>query len=167
MAADFSAPAPVEREKQGDYLHDRERIPDEPKDRMQLVRPYIGMGIGLLLAFLFTGLAFEARDSWNAHRDWVVPATVPFLALAGIAMGHLIWRGEWSAFFPGFLLLLGVIGIEFSNWWRSTLTDGDDVARDVLSIAAGVVLGITVAYLIAAVIWVELKRPTRAPQPEM
>ena len=45
--------------------------------------------------------------------------------------------------------------------------DASMTARDVLSILGGVALGISIACAVFAVIWVELRNPTKAPPPQM
>lgn len=163
MAANFRDAAPQEPEKQGNYLHDRERIPAQKWARAEIVRSYGGFALGMLFALGLVALAFAARDSWGERRDWVVPGAVPILAVAGIALGHLIWRQQWAASFPAFLLLLALGGLVASNIWRGQLVQGPDRGRDVLAISSGIVLALLSLYLVVALVWVEVKRPTRPP----
>ncbi|MCC7365632.1 MAG: hypothetical protein IT303_14800 [Dehalococcoidia bacterium] len=166
MAANFSAAAPTEPEKSGAYLHDRSRIPSPPADDWKsIAKPYGGLAIGLVLAFVLVGLAFETRDTWMAHRDWVVPVTTPLLAIGGVALGHLIWRQQWDLFFTGFLILVALIGLVASNIWRGELVEGEDTGRDVLAIISGITLGLLVVYSVVAVVICEWKRATKPPEP--
>lgn len=167
MAANFSDAAPREPDKRGDYLHDRGRIPAQEQSRGDMLLSYGGIALGLALALGLTAVAFATRDSWGERRDWVVPGAVPILAVAGVALGHLIWRRQWSLFFPAFLLVLTLGGLLMSNIWRGQRVDGEDTARDVMAVLSGVLLGVLAIYLIVVLVWLEVKRPTKAPAPQV
>jgi hypothetical protein len=162
----WSSPAPANPEK-ADWLHDQEQLPDsaesERRDYGRFIVPVI---LGLVFTGLLVALAFWSRASWESHRDWVVPVTVPLLAIGGVAMGYLSARRAWSAMGPAFLLLALTAALVASNIWRGSATDGSDGLRDALSIMSGVTIGLTVAAAVGATIFVEATRPLRAPTPE-
>ncbi|MBI5949197.1 MAG: hypothetical protein HY875_13755 [Chloroflexi bacterium] len=165
--ADLTTAAPVETEK-STFLHDRGGRPEAPKRPVaELVRDNLGLLLGLVLALGFTALAFQTRASWDSHRDWVVPMTVPIWAVAGVSLGHLLARRKVDAAFTGLMLLVVVLGLTILNIWQGTQSEGQDGARDALTISAAVALGITVLALLVGAIWVEAKDPTKAPPPEM
>ncbi len=163
--AELSIPAPYEPEKTA--IHDRGTRPSRPSvSRMDLVKQYWGLALGLVLACLITAMAFQARAGWDNHREWVVAMTGPFQALGGIAFGHLIYRMAWKALAPGFVFFF--LACLFIG--GDVLADGANAsmaARDTLSILGGIALGIAVACFLVAVLWVEIRRPTKAPAPEM
>jgi len=163
---DFAAPIPVEPAK-ADYLHERERIPAAPKATIaDLARRHAGLALGFVLAMGYMAMAFQTRASWGAHRDWVVPMTVPFWVIGGVALGHLVDRKQWAAAAPGIGLLLVAIVLTGLNDWRGAVTEGSDALRDALTTITAVVLGFSLAALTAALVWVEAARPTKAPAPE-
>jgi len=163
--ANLTAAAPVEPEK-STFLHDRGGRPEAPKRPFaELVRDNLGLLLGLAFALGFTALAFQTRASWDFHRDWVVPMTVPFWGIAGVSLGHLLARRKFDAAFTGLMLLVVVLGLTALNIWQGSQSEGPDGARDALSISAGVALGITVLALVVATVWVEAKDPTKAPPP--
>jgi hypothetical protein len=163
----WSAPAPANPEK-ADWLHDQEQLPSAPEGER---RNYARFLVPILLGLLFTGalvaLAFWARSSWESHRDWVVPVTVPLLAMGGVAIGYLGARKGYAAMAPALFLLALTAALVASNIWRGSVTEGSDGLRDALSIMAGVAIGLTVAAAVGGMIFVEVTRPTRAPAPEM
>ncbi len=163
--ADLTAQTPTEAEKTG-WLHDRSRIPARPATSAQdLHLRYRGWLLGLVLALGLTALAFQTRASWESHRDWVVPMTVPFWASAGIALGLLVDGRRWKAAAPGIVLLVVALVLTGLNVWRGTETDGQDNWRDALSIVAGVTLGFMVVALLAGLIWSELAGPKEEQPP--
>jgi peptidoglycan/LPS O-acetylase OafA/YrhL len=165
--ANFSAPVPTESEKSA-YLHERANRPAPPKrSNFGLVRSYLGAGLGVLFAIGFVALAFQIRAGWDNHREWVVAITVPGLVLGGVAFGHLIARRQLTALAPGAGLLVLTLVLVFLNYLRGRDTTGEDGLRDALSIISGVSLVLTVSALVGALAWVEWKRPTKAPLPEV
>ena len=164
--ADFTAPAPVETEKSA-VVHDRETRPDAPADRQDLGRMLLLIAVGVLFTAALVALAYQARASWTEVRDWVVPVTIPFYAIGGIALAYLVLRRAWMAASTGLTLLFLTVALTGFNLWRAALTTGPDGLRDSLSITAGILLGVTIAALAAAMIWVEARRPSRPPAPEL
>lgn len=163
----WSAPAPANPEKP-DWLHDQSQLPAAPGRTRTEYLHYLGpLILGLVFAAVFVALSFQTRASWGSHRDWVVPTTIPLTAIAGVAMGYLVARRAWVELTPGLLLLFVVLVLTGLNIWRGAVTEGDDTLRDVLSITAGVFLGLTVLALWGALVWLEAKHPLRAPQPQM
>ena len=163
--AQLSVPAPYEPEKTA--IHDRSSRPARPAtSRADYVRRYWGLALGVALACLITALSFQARAGWDNHREWVVATTGPFQALGGIAFGHLIYRRAMKEMAPGlfffFFACLFIGGDVLAD-----ANNASDAARDTLSILGGIALGIAVACFMVAALWVELKRPTKAPAPEM
>jgi peptidoglycan/LPS O-acetylase OafA/YrhL len=151
----WGAPAPADPEKP-DYLHDPAQQPGVPTGWRTAVQTYLlAPGLGLLFAIGFTAMAFQARASWETHRDWVVPVLVPFLGAGGVSMGFLVARRQLIALAPGLMFVLIALGLIVANVWRGSVTEGDDTARDILSILTGVALGFAVAGLVVAVVRVE------------
>lgn len=163
----WASPTPSEPNK-AHYLHERERIPSPPKLTIaEYAKRYALLLAGIFVAMLIVALAFQTRDSWGAHRDWVIPVTAPLLAIAGVALGYLAVRGAWLEATPGILLLLLAVLLGAGNLWRGSVVDGDDTLRDVLAISGGVLIALGVLALIAAMAWVEVRRPTRPPEAQM
>jgi asparagine N-glycosylation enzyme membrane subunit Stt3 len=163
----WSAPAPANPEKP-DWLHDQSQLPAAPsRSAGEYVRGFMPLILGLIFAAGFVALAFQTRASWGAHRDWVVPTTIPLTALGGVALGYLVARRAWLELTPGILLLLITITLTVLNIWRGAVTDGEDTLRDVLSITAAVFLGLTVLALWLAMAYLEARHPTLPPRPEM
>jgi peptidoglycan/LPS O-acetylase OafA/YrhL len=157
--ANFAARVPIESEK-STYLHERANRPAPPKrTSVDLLRSYLGAGLGVVFAIGFVALAFQIRAGWDNHREWVVAITVPGLVLAGIAFGHLIVRKQLMALAPGAGLLVLTVALVLLNFWRGQETTGEDNLRDALSIISGVLLVLTVGALVGALAWVEWKRP--------
>ncbi|MGH2608167.1 MAG: hypothetical protein ACRDHF_03685 [Tepidiformaceae bacterium] len=165
--ANWSGAAPTNPDKP-DWLHDQSELPPPPARRLM---DYGGILWPIVLALLFTGalvaLAFTARASWESHRDWVVPGTIPFLAIGGVAIGYLAARRAWAASSPAWFLLALLVALTALNVWRGAETSGSDGLRDALSIMQGVLIGLTVVAAAGAMIFVEWTRPTRPPAPEM
>ena len=164
--ADFSAAAPVEPEK-SEVVHDRDTRPDAPSDRQDLGRLLLLIAVGVLFSAALIALAFQARASWTEVRDWVVPVTIPLYALGGISLAYLVLRRAWLAASAGLTLLFITVALTGFNLWRAALTTGPDGLRDSFSITIGVLLGFTIAALAAAMVWVEARRPSRPPAPEL
>ena len=164
--ANFSLPAPFEPEKSS-FIHDRTTRPARPTtSNNALVRRFAGFGLGLVLDAFMLAIAFQARDGWENHREWVVAMSGPFYALGGIALGHLLYRKKLEAAAPAllFLVLAALIaGFDIA----ADAGDADMALRDALSIGGGVVLAISIACAVFAVLWVELRSPTKAPPPQM
>ncbi|HMO53029.1 MAG TPA: hypothetical protein PJ994_00865 [Tepidiformaceae bacterium] len=163
--AELSIPAPYEPQKSD--IHDRSARPRRPStSRMDYVKRYWGFGLGILFACLITAMAFQARAGWDNHREWVVATTGPFQAIGGIAFGHIIFRRAWKEMAPG-LLFFFLACLFIGGDVLADATNASDAARDTLSILGGIALGIAVACFIVGALWVELRRPTKAPAPEM
>jgi hypothetical protein len=163
--ADLTAPVPIEPEKTP-WVHDHSRIPGRPATTSRdLLLRYQGLLLGFALALAFTALAFQTRATWTTHRDWVVPMTVPFWAGAGIALGHLIDRRKWKEAAPGLALLAVGIMLIGVNDVRGMQVDGSDGLRDALSIITGIDFGFMIAALLGALVWVEMKDPTKVAPP--
>lgn len=164
--ADWSDPAPTSPEREH-WLHDQAKLPGPPeRGRLEWARMLLPVVLGLLIAGGLVALAFEVRASWDSHRDWVVPVTVPLLVLGGVAGAYLLQRGALAALAPAivFLALTGLFA--GFNMARGAETEGSDAGRDALSILGGVSLGLAVASFVGGMIWVEARRPTRAPAPQ-
>ncbi len=161
--ANWSGATPANPEKPN-WLHDQAELP-APPERSR--RDYARIAAPILLGIAFTAalvaLGFQARASWESHRDWVIPGTIPLLAIGGVAVGYLAARREWMALGPVFFLLLLLCAMTALNIWRGAETEGSDAFRDALSIIQGVLLGLTVASAIGAMVFVEWTRPTRPP----
>ena len=65
------------------------------------------------------------------------------------------------------VMLLSVVAIVLTgiNDVRGMQVDGSDNFRDALSIITGVVCGIMIAALLGALVWVEMKDPTKVAPP--
>ena len=165
--ADFTAPAPSEAAKIGDYLHDRGHIPAAPAwSPTDLVKRYLPLALGVLFAMGAMALAFQTRASWSSHREWVVPTATPLLAIGGVSLAYMVARGKitsiiWPA---GFLFV--VIVLTVFNAWRGSISTGHDTARNVMTIFAAILLGIAVVSLIITMVVTEVKDPTKAPAPK-
>lgn len=162
---DFAAKAPFNPEKPNE-LHARESMPAAPdRSRGDILRHFLGLGLGLIGTCIFLALAFQARAGWENHREWVVAMTAPGAVLAGVCFGYLLARKQFTAAMPGVALLSTSVGFAVWNIARGAVVDGPDVGRDVLTVASGVFLVLAGHAFVIAEIWVELKRPTRAPVP--
>ncbi len=166
--ADFSSPAPVEPNKIGDYLHQRERIPSPPKRSVgELIMQNSGYILGVLLALGAGVLVFELRDAWESHRDWVPPAALVPAVLGAIALGHLAQRGKINAIgIPLFLIFIAVFG-PVINIWMHHEYPGRDGLMLMFTIISALCLGVATVWLIIATLFVEATDPTRPPEPEM
>lgn len=167
MMADFSNPAPVEETKT-DFLHDLSTRPAGPgMSREEHARDWLILLLGLVIGAAFVALAFETRGSWESHRDWVVPVLVPPLVIGGVAAAYLFIRNEWNAAAAGLMFGLASAGMMATNISIGRQDDPSAGTQNMLAAAGGVTLGLSVALFIFAMIWVEFRRPTRAPAPEM
>jgi len=163
--ADFSSSRPVELVKAGAFLHDRTNRPKVPRPGVSaLARRHLPLLAGIAVALALVALAFQARDSWGTHRDWVVPVTAPLLAVGGVALGSLAVRREWNPLTPALFLVAGSVLVTAWDVWLD-IADKDDRLRDGLAIANAVLLSLIVVASVAALAWVEVRRPTRAPAP--
>ena len=163
---DFSVPAPIETEKV-DFLHDRATRPAAPSARRDVGQLVLLIVVGVALGAAMLALGFQARATWAETRDWVVPVTVPFFAIGGVALAYLLLRRAWMEASVGLMLLGLVLAVTVLNLWRAGLTTGDDGLRDALTIIAGIALGLAIAAFIAGMTWVEVKRPAGPPPPEL
>ncbi len=163
--ADLTAAAPIETEKDAD-VHGRSDRPWIPVDRQGQMRMLVILLVWTLCAAALVALAFQARASWTEARDWVVPMTIPFYAIGGIAMTYLFLRGAWLAASAGLTFLFIIVALTGFDLWRAALTTGPDGLRDSFSITIGVLLGVTVACFLGAMAWVEIRRPERPPAPD-
>ncbi|HCV00071.1 MAG: hypothetical protein CL897_04420 [Dehalococcoidia bacterium] len=164
--ADFTAARPVEAEKSV-VVHDRQARPEGPSDRQDLGHMLLLVVIGVIFSAALIALAFQARASWTEVRDWVVPLTIPAYAIGGISLAYLVSRRAWMEVSTGLTLLFFTVALTGFNLWRAALTTGPDGLRDNLSITTGVFLGLSIAALAAGMVWVEARRPTRPPVPEL
>ena len=165
---DWTAAAPQEPNKIGDYLHGRERIPDAPDNaRSALVENWAGLAAGTLLGLGLAAVGFEVRDSWKEHRDWVVPIIALAGIFAGLGIGHLLGRGKFAAAGPA--ILFAILAVAFAGFdiWRGEVLDGEsDAGRVTLGVFAAIFLGLSAASAIVAVLYVETKQPTQPPEAE-
>lgn len=130
------------------------------------LQQYSGLLLGLAFALGFTALAFQARDTWGAHRDWVVPTTVPFYALGGVALGHLLARRLAGAAAAGILLALAAVLLAGLDIWLDADDEANQAARDAVSIFLGIAIGLAITALAAGLAWAEATHPTKAPPPQ-
>ena len=166
--ANFADSRPIETQKEGAYLHDRTSRPAAPTwTRMELVQRFAPIGLGLLLAMGFMAIAFQTWASWDNHRAWAVALMTPLWVLGAVALGHLFMRKEFKVTAFGMsLVALGLILMAI-NSWRGDLTEGQDNGRDAMTIISAILFVIAIHSFVIAAIWVEAKRPTRAPVAEM
>ena len=164
--ADFSAAAPVEPEK-SEVVHDRDTRPGAPADRQDYGRLLLHIAVGVAFTAAFVAIAFQARASWTEVRDWVVPVTIPLYALGGISLAYLVLRRAWFEASVGVTLLFFAVALTGFDLWRAALTTGPDGLRDSFSITIGVLLGFSIAALAAGMAWVEARRPSKPPAPEL
>ncbi len=164
--ADFSAAAPVEPEK-SEVVHDRDTRPGAPADRQDYGRLLLHIAVGVAFTAAFVAIAFQARASWTEVRDWVVPVTIPLYALGGISLAYLVLRRAWLEASVGVTLLFFAVALTGFDLWRAALTTGPDGLRDSFSITIGVLLGFSIAALAAGMAWVEARRPSKPPAPEL
>jgi hypothetical protein len=164
--ANMSIPAPYEPEK-SDWIHDRATRPGGPKpSRMEMARRWAVIAIGVVLGVGATALLFSIRDSWDNHREWLV-MVIPFLVIAAIAVAHLVARRQVKALIPGGIFLAFALVFAGADLIADYDDAATDTARDVLSILAGICLGIATVLLCIALVWVEIRKPTKAPAPEL
>lgn len=164
--ADFSAAAPVEPDK-SEVVHDRDTRPGPPADRRDYGLLLVHIAVAVAFTAAFVALAFQARASWTEVRDWVVPVTIPLYALGGISLAYLVLRRAWLEASTGVTLLFFAVALTGFNLWRAALTTGPDGLRDSFSITIGVLLGFSIAALAAGMAWVEARRPSKPPAPEL
>jgi hypothetical protein len=159
--------APTNPEKHTS-LHDRANRPAPPAGgATALAKRLFPSALGFALAFLLVALAFQTRDSWTVGRDWVVPAAVVPAALGGVALGHLLARRQVGAAAGAILFLFIALALTGANIWRGQVVDGSDGWRNAMAISITVSMGLMMASALAGLVWVESKRPTRAPAPEV
>lgn len=163
--ANLSIPAPIEPVK-STWIHDRSQRPAAPAtDRAALVRRWWGFGLGLVIAVGLTATLFSLRDSWHNHREWLV-TVIPVLVIAGVGLGHLIARGRLIALaVPGGFLFIALLFMLFD-----IIADNDGSSmgtRDSYSILGGIALGFAAVSMAIALLWVEIRTPTKAPTPEL
>lgn len=165
--ADFSVPAPIEPQKTP-WLHDRTQRPAPPQvEPRDWARFFLGLALGFLFTLGLTAIAFQTRDSWGAHRDWVVPTTIPFYAMAGIAAGYLFVRREWEAAAAGIVFTATSVALMLGNIARGREVEGEDLTRDLLAAFGGVALGLAVVCFVAGFLWVQWRRPEKVAPPPM
>ncbi len=165
--ADFSSAAPVEEQKT-EFVHDQSTRPPRPgMSYKEHTHDWLILIVGLVFAAGFVALAFQTRDSWESHRDWVVPVVVPPLVIGGLAAAYLVIRNEWEPAAPGIFLILVSVGLMAANLGLEQEENPSATARDLLAAFGGVTLGLSVAAFFIAMIWVEVRRPTQAPAPEI
>jgi hypothetical protein len=164
---DFSAPAPVEYEKQGDYLHDQSRLPEAPESRTRVKAVQLAVILGAGLSVAFAAAIFQLWAGWENVRNLGLIVNVSLAAFGGVSLGYLLWRQKWNWAAPGLLIALLLGALVGMNLWRAAYSEGQDNLRDFFSITAGIVGAILLIYLVFAYFWVEATDPTRAPEPEM
>ena len=164
--ANLSIPAPIEPEK-SPWIHDRSQRPSAPEtSRLDLAKRWWGFALGLVISVGLTAALFSLRDSWHNHREWLV-TVIPVLVVAGVGLAHLISRGKLKAISVGggflFLALLFMLfDIIADNEKGASMT-----ARNTYSILGGIALGFAAVTLSVALLWVEIRNPTKAPTPEL
>jgi hypothetical protein len=167
--ADFSSSVPAEPAKIGEYLHDRDRIPERPPiTAMGLLKQWWGVVFGLALGVGLMCAGFEIRDSWKEHRDWVIPLIALGGIIAGLAIGYLLYRGKWA--YLAAPLLFAVLAVAFCVFdvWRGEVVDGDsDAGRKTLGVFFTIFFVASAVSGAIAVFTLEAKDPTRAPQAEV
>ncbi len=164
----FAAPIPVENEKSGAYLHDREHIPASPiHSAMEWAKDNQGLILGLVFTLGFSALAFQTRSTWHTHRDWVIPVTTPLFALGGVCLGHLVDRREIKAIVPGLSMVALALVLTGFNILRSTSSSGPDTARDVMTVLTAISMSAAIAWFVYSTVELELRRPIKAPKPQM
>lgn len=149
--ADFTARVPFEPQKPH-QLHDQALKPAAPPAG---INRYLGLVVGFAVGLGFVALAFETRASWDSHRDWVVPVTMPLWVAGGLVLANLVLRRAWLAAGPAMGLLVVALLLTAGDWARAASTEGGDGLRDALTIATAIVLGLLLAYVIPAYVWVE------------
>lgn len=164
--ANFSVPAPFEPRK-AVYLNDRSNRPAAPEaGAKDYVNQFLGFGLGILLSIGFLALSYQTRAVWEGQRDWVVPTTVPFFAMGGVALGFLISRKAWLYAAPGIALLVLVLVLTGLNIWRGEVVSGSDGLRDALSIITGVLVGFMLAALVVGWAMMAWKFPPKGDIPQ-
>ena len=163
--AELSVPAPYEPVKSD--IHDREARPDAPKtSRGAYVKRFWGVALGLVITCAIVALAFQARAGWDNHREWVVATTVPFHVLGGMGAAYLIYRGALKELAPG-LFFFFLAALFIGGDILADASDASMTARDTLSILGGIALALAIIAFVVGALIVEVKRPTKAPAPEM
>ena len=163
----FSDSVPVNPVKPNE-LHDQAAMPARPAlPRQDFVKVWAPFIIGTVLALGSVALAFQTRASWDSHRDWVVPVTVPILVIGGLAMGYLAAGMRLKALAVPIVLLAVALLFTLLNILRGNSVEGSDGLRDALSIMTGVLLGATILWLIVAFAWTEYRNPIEPPAAEM
>jgi len=165
--ANLAAKAPIEPEKQT-FLHDRSNRPHAPKRSIQgYALEFAPLILGVLFGLGAVALGFETRASWDGHRDWVVPTTIPVLVTAAVMLAATTWRQklEYAMAAYGFLAVGAVFTI--LNIVRGIDSSGHDYLRDFYSIAAALMYGCAIAAAVGGWAALEVRDPIKAPQPEI
>jgi hypothetical protein len=164
--ADFTSRTPVEQKKLGEYLHERGNRPESPRGSpLKLAGTYWGLVLGVILAIGAAALVVQTRVAWDSHRDWVPPATIVAGVLAGLSLGHLLGRGRLNDATPGMGLVFVAAVFTLMNIWRGYIVEGSDTGRDALTILTTVCIAAGFTWLILAAIVLEVRNPTRPPEP--
>jgi peptidoglycan/LPS O-acetylase OafA/YrhL len=165
--ADLERSVPVEEVK-ADSLHDISNRPKRPTLSIQEHgMDWLIFAVGLIFAGAYVAAAFELRESWESHRDWVVPVFVPPLVAGGVAAAYLIIRQQWEAAIGGLFLVIAAAVLIGANLALDAEDDPSATAQDLTSAFGAVALGLSVAAFVFGMLWVEFRHPTRAPTPEM
>lgn len=166
--ADFAAARPVESEKLGAFLHDRKNRPAAPTwARADMAKRFAPIVLGVVFAACYIAIAFQTWAWWDNGRAWAVALTAPLWALGGFGAAHLAMRREWRTLALGVpFLIIGLI-LMWANAWRGEVTEGQDNARDAMTIISAICFLIAVHCGLLGAIWAEARRPTRVPRPEM
>lgn len=163
--ADFTAKAPFEAEK-ANFLHDKAEEPAAPKkSTFDIVRWSTIIALSVLFTIGFVALEFQTRASWDGHRDFAVPVSIPLAAIAGVALAALIVRRAWGSLGIPMALLGIVIALTAVNAVAGVDVQGQDIFRDLLTWTAFVFMVITLIWLVATLIYLEVTRPIQAPPP--
>lgn len=164
---DWTIPAPSEPQKTP-WIHDLSERPARPRlEPRDWGNYFLGLALGFVFALGYTALAFQTRDSWESHRDWVVPTTIPFYAAGAIAAAYLFVRKEWEVAAAGIVFTAISVGLMLANIVRGREVEGNDLARDLMAAFGGVALGLAIISFAAGFLWVQWRRPEKVAPPEM
>jgi len=165
--ADFASATPFEPEK-SDFLHDRKELPAAPRTAPWITLRRLEFGIlSVLLTIGFVALEFQTAAGWDGRREFEVPVTIPFAAIAAVCLASMLLRGRWLEAMPGLGLLVLALVLTGCNIWRAQYVDGTDALRDALTILTAVLMGFATLAFVAGFFWAEWRHPVKAPAPEV
>lgn len=146
---DFSAKVPVDPDKAHE-LHDQSKHPKAPiGDRSDLARRFFIVGVGTLLALVFTAVGVDFLDGWDARRNPLVPGVATTGALGGIAAAYLIAIRSFGQFWVGMLLVILSVGGLFLMHLARAYADSDAIWIS-FAVAAGILHTAAMIYFIYA-----------------